>query len=34
MNNENEIVKQIIEKYNLDLGDDYFYVGASIIKRS
>ena len=34
MNNENEIVKQIIEKYNLKLGDDYFYVGASIIKRS
>lgn len=34
MNNENEIVKQIIEKYNLNLGDDYFYVGASIIKRS
>lgn len=34
MNNENEIVEQIIEKYNLNLGDDYFYVGASIIKRS
>ncbi len=34
MNNENEIVKQIIEKYNLDLGNDYFYVGASIIQRS
>ena len=34
MNNENEIVKQIIGKYNLDLGDGYFYVGASIIKRS
>ena len=34
MNNENEIVNQIIKKYNLDLGDDYFYVGASIIKRS
>lgn len=34
MNNENEIVEKIIEKYNLDLGDDYFYVGASIIKRS
>ena len=33
MNNENEIVEQIIEKYNLNLGDDYFYVGASIIKR-
>ena len=34
MNNESEIVKQIIGKYNLDLGDGYFYVGASIIKRS
>ena len=34
MNNENEIVNLIIKKYNLDLGDDYFYVGASIIKRS
>ena len=34
MNNENEIVKQIIGKYNLDLGDDYFFVGATIIKKS
>lgn len=34
MNNENEIVEKIIEKYNLNLGDDYIYVGATIIKRS
>lgn len=34
MNKENEIVKKIIEKYNLDLGNDYFYVGATIIERS
>ena len=34
MNNESEIVEKIIEKYNLNLGNDYFYVGASIIKRS
>lgn len=34
MNNEKEIIKKIIEKYNLDLGNDYIYVGASIIKRS
>lgn len=34
MNNEKEIIEKIIEKYKLNLGDDYFYVGASIIKRS
>lgn len=34
MNNENEIVEKIIEKYNLNLGNDYIYVGATIIKRS
>lgn len=34
MNYEREIVERIIEKYKLDLGNDYFYVGASIIKRS
>jgi len=33
MDNEKEILKKIIEKYNLKLGKDYFYVGASIIKR-
>lgn len=30
----NEIIAKIIEKYNLDLGDDYFFVGATIIKKS
>ena len=30
----NEIIEKIIEKYNLDLGDDYFFVGATIIKKS
>ena len=34
MNNEKEIIERIIEKYGLDLGNDYFYVGASIIRRS
>jgi hypothetical protein len=34
MDNEKEIIDGIIQKYNLDLGDDYFYVGASIVKRS
>lgn len=34
MNNESEIIEKIIEKYNLYLGDDYIYVGATIIKRS
>lgn len=34
MNNEKEIIEKIIEKYNLNLGNDYFYVGATIIKRS
>lgn len=33
IDNEKEIIKKIIEKYNLKLGKDYFYVGASIIKR-
>lgn len=30
----NEIIEKIIKKYNLDLGDDYFFVGATIIKKS
>ncbi|MBO4292869.1 MAG: hypothetical protein J5881_00535 [Clostridia bacterium] len=34
MNHEKEIIEKIIEKYNLNLGEDYFYVGASIIQRS
>ena len=34
MNNEKEIIEKIIEKYDLDLGDNYIYVGATIIKRS
>lgn len=34
MNNEKEIIEKIVEKYNLELGEDYFYVGASIIKKS
>lgn len=33
MNNEKEIIEKIVEKYNLELGEDYFYVGASIIKK-
>lgn len=34
MNNEKEIIEKIVEKYNLNLGEDYFYVGASIIRKS
>ena len=34
MNKENEIIEKMIKKYNLDLGNDYIYVGATIIKRS
>lgn len=34
MNKENEIIEKMIQKYNLDLGNDYIYVGATIIKRS
>lgn len=34
MSKETEIIEKVIEKYNLDLGDDYIYVGATIIKRS
>ena len=34
MSKETEIIEKVIEKYNLDLGDDYTYVGATIIKRS
>lgn len=33
MSNE-EIVNNIIEKYELDLGEEYIYVGASIVKTS
>jgi len=31
---EKEIINKVIEDYNLDLGEDYTYVCASIIKRS
>jgi len=34
MSNEDEILKTIIEEHNLDLGNDFIYVGATIIKRT
>ncbi len=30
----NEIVKQTIEKYKLDLGEKFEYVGGTIIQRN
>lgn len=34
MDNKSETAEKIIKKHNLKLGNDYFYVGATIIKRN